>query len=236
MTGPNTDILPSSPCCGAKTDNMLHIEQLVYNSFQVNTYLVWDDQGRCMVIDPAFPPGEETDAFDRMIAERELTLMGQINTHCHVDHLLGVRHIERHYGFPLSAHEDEARNLKNAPLMGEIFGLKVESPEGIGRLIRDREEVLLGDDTLLALHVPGHSPGSLAYYSEKGRFVVTGDALFQGSIGRTDLPGGDYDQLIAAIRSQLLTLPPETIVYPGHGPASTIGEEKDENPFLSMTE
>ncbi len=215
---------------------MLHIEQLVYNSFQVNTYLLWDDQGRCMVIDPAFPPGEETGAFDLLIAERGLTLTGQINTHCHVDHVLGVHHIEKQYGYLLGAHEAESKNLRNASLMGEIFGLKLEPVEKIGRLIRDREQVPVGDDALLALHVPGHSPGSLAYYSESGRFVVTGDALFRGSIGRTDLPGGDYDQLIAAIRTQLLTLPPETIVYPGHGPASTIGEEKEENPFLSMTE
>lgn len=215
---------------------MLQIEQLVYNSFQVNTYLVSDDHDRCLVIDPAFQPGEETMAFDRIIAERNLNLEGQINTHCHVDHLLGVRHLEQRYGHKLSAHEDEAKNIRNAPLMGEIFGLKLEPIEGISRVIGDQEFIALGDDQLLALHVPGHSPGSLAFYSEKGGFVVTGDALFRGSIGRTDLPGGDYDQLIESIRSQLLTLPSETIVYPGHGPASTIGEEKEENPFLSMIE
>jgi len=215
---------------------MLHIERLVYNSFQVNTYLVWDDNGQCLVIDPAFSPGEETEAFDRMVTERNLTLTGQINTHCHVDHLLGVRHIEQQYGCRLSAHEEEARNLKNAHLMGEIFGLKLEAPEGIGRLIRDQETIPLGDGGLLALHVPGHSPGSLAFYSGEEGFVVTGDALFQGSIGRTDLPGGNYDQLIESIRSRLLTLPPRTVVYPGHGPASTIGGEKEGNPFLSMIE
>ncbi|MGW8314738.1 MAG: MBL fold metallo-hydrolase [Bacteroidales bacterium] len=215
---------------------MLYIKQLVYNSFQVNTYLVWDEKGQCLVIDPAFPPGEETDAFDRMLAAQNLVLTGQVNTHCHVDHLLGVRHIEQRYGHPLSAHEAEAKNLRNAPLMGEIFGLKMESPERIGRVIRDQDSVPLGDDLIIALHVPGHSPGSLAFYSEKGGFVVTGDALFRGSIGRTDLPGGDYDQLIESIRSQLLTLPSRTMVYPGHGPASTIGEEKQENPFLSMIE
>ena len=215
---------------------MLHIEQLVFNSFQVNTYLVWNDDGKCMVVDPAFHSGEETESFDRMISERNLTLAGQINTHCHVDHLLGVRHLEQHYGYGLSAHEEEARNLKNAHLMGEIFGLKLEPLEGIGRVIRDRETVALGGDTLHALHVPGHSPGSLAYYSKESGFVITGDALFQGSIGRTDLPGGDYDQLIESIRARLLTLPPRTMVYPGHGPASTIGEEKENNPFLTMIE
>ena len=232
----NTAIFRSFPCSGAKTDNMLHIEQLVFNSFQVNTYLVWDDKGQCLVVDPAFHSVEETEAFDRMISERNLTLAGQINTHCHVDHLLGVRHLEQHYGCKLSAHEEEARNLKNAHLMGEIFGLKLEPLEKIDRMIRDQETLPIGSDALHALHVPGHSPGSLAYYSKEGGFVITGDALFQGSIGRTDLPGGDYDQLIESIRSRLLTLPPQTVVYPGHGPASTIGEEIENNPFLSMIE
>jgi glyoxylase-like metal-dependent hydrolase (beta-lactamase superfamily II) len=213
---------------------MLQIERLTYNAFQVNTYLVWDEDGQCLVIDPAFTPGEETEAFDRTIREKNLTVTGQINTHCHVDHLLGVRYLEQQYGHTLRAHEGETRNLKNAHLMGEIFGLKLDPLEGIGRIIRDQETISLGQGSLMALHVPGHSPGSLAFYAVEDGFVVTGDALFQGSIGRTDLPGGDYDQLIESIRSRLLPLPPQTVVYPGHGPASTIGSEKEENPFLSM--
>ena len=226
----------SSPCCGEKTSDMLHIDTLVYNAFQVNTYLVRDGEGHCLVIDPAFQPGEETESFDRLIAESNLTLTGQVNTHCHVDHLLGVLHIENRYGFGLRAHDAENRNLRQAPLMGEVFGLKLESPGGISRVISHRDRISLGGHSLTALHVPGHSPGSLAFYAPDGGFVVTGDALFQGSIGRTDLPGGNYDQLIASIREQLLTLPPDTVVYPGHGPASTIGEELAENPFLKITE
>jgi glyoxylase-like metal-dependent hydrolase (beta-lactamase superfamily II) len=211
---------------------MIQIETLTYNSFQVNTYLVWDETGDCMVVDPAFHSTEETASFDNVLSGRGLLLKGQVNTHGHVDHLLGVRHIREKYGLTFRAHDQEEKNVKRAPLMGEVFGLKLDPVESIEASIQDGELISIGNHQLRALLVPGHSPGSLAFYSEEGGFVITGDALFHGSIGRTDLPGGDYDQLIQSIRSRLLTLPPETIVYPGHGPSSTIGEEKAGNPFL----
>jgi glyoxylase-like metal-dependent hydrolase (beta-lactamase superfamily II) len=119
-------------------------------------------------------------------------------------------------------------------MMGEVFGLRVEAFEGIDLAIADNESITLGKDGLTTLLVPGHSPGSLSFYSRESGFVITGDALFRGSIGRTDLPGGDYDTLISSIRSRLLTLPGETTLYPGHGEPSTIAEEASHNPFLSM--
>ncbi|MCP4646422.1 MAG: MBL fold metallo-hydrolase, partial [bacterium] len=122
----------------------------------------------------------------------------------------------------------------NAPLMGEVFGLKVEALSGIDQEIEDNATIKVGEDILRAILVPGHSPGSLSFYSQEAGFVVTGDALFQGSIGRTDLPGGDYDTLISSIRNNLLILPPETTVYPGHGDPTSIGEEARNNPFLAM--
>jgi glyoxylase-like metal-dependent hydrolase (beta-lactamase superfamily II) len=120
--------------------------------------------------------------------------------------------------------------------MGEISGLKVEAFSGIDQELGDNDRIPLNHYSLQAILVPGHSPGSLAFYSPEGGFVITGDALFQGSIGRTDLPGGDYDTLIHSIKTRLLTLPPETIVYPGHGEPSTIENESRENPFLTMVE
>jgi glyoxylase-like metal-dependent hydrolase (beta-lactamase superfamily II) len=213
---------------------MLRIESLVFNSFQVNTYLVRNENGDCLVIDPAFYSPEEIKAFDRHISSEGLTVIGQLNTHCHVDHVLGVKHMQTTYNCPLRAHPDEAGLLNNAPLMGEVFGLKVEALSGIDQCLSDNESISIGEDALQAILVPGHSPGSLSFYSPKAGFVITGDALFQGSIGRTDLPGGDYDTLINAIQSRLLTLPPETTVYPGHGDPTTIGEEASDNPFLSM--
>ncbi len=213
---------------------MLRIEAHVFNSFQVNSYLVRNEKGDCLVIDPAFYSPEEVWAFDRHITSEGLTVKGQLNTHCHVDHVLGIKHMQTAYGCPLRAHANEAGLLNNAPLMGEVFGLKVDALSGIDKTIEDKEIIELGDDSLEAILVPGHSPGSLSYFSREAGFVITGDALFQGSIGRTDLPGGDFDTLISSIRSRLLTLPPETIVYPGHGDPTTIGEEAANNPFLGM--
>lgn len=213
---------------------MLSINLLVFNSFQVNTYLVRHENGDCLVIDPAFYSPEEISAFDQYISSAGLNIKGQLNTHCHVDHVLGVKHMQTAYKCPLRAHTNESGLLNNAHLMGEVYGLKLEPLSAIDQAITDNETIALGEYKLRSILVPGHSPGSLSFYSPEAGFVVTGDALFQGSIGRTDLPGGDYDTLISSIRNRLLTLPPETTVYPGHGDPTTIGEEASNNPFLSM--
>ncbi len=215
---------------------MITVESHVFNAFQVNTYLVRDEEGNCLVVDPAFYSPEEEARFDAYISENGLKLTGQINTHCHVDHILGVKHLQQNYNLPLRAHQNESGLLNNAPLMGEIYGLKVEPINGIDEEVSDKDLIPLNGVSLHAILVPGHSPGSLSFYSPEGGFVITGDALFQGSIGRTDLPGGDYDTLIHAIRNRLLTLPPGTIVYPGHGDPSSIGNEAIGNPFLTMVE
>lgn len=232
----STVIFPLFHCYVGKTINMIQIESLVFNSFQVNTYLVWDDTHECLVVDPAFYDETEVKVFDQTLLDKGLKLVGQINTHCHVDHVLGVRYIKSKYGFPLRAHREESPIVANVPLMGDMFGLSVEPIEGIDEFLEEHSQIMVGNHVLEALHVPGHSRGSLAYYSKEGGFVITGDALFQGSIGRTDLPGGDYDQLINSIRSKLLVLPPETKVFAGHGPSSSILNEISENPFLNMAE
>lgn len=213
---------------------MLHVDSLVFNAFQVNTYMVTSEEGDCLVIDPAFYSPEEIKAFDHYISSKGLSIIGQLNTHCHVDHVLGIKHMQTFYKCPLRAHPDEAGLLNNAPMMGEVFGLQVEALSGIDQHLEDDEFIPIGQDRLRAIPVPGHSPGSLCYYSKESGFVITGDSLFQGSIGRTDLPGGDFDTLVSSIRSRLLTLPPETRVYPGHGDATSIGEEAANNPFLGM--
>jgi len=211
---------------------MLTIETFVFNAFQVNTYLVRNQDGECLVIDPAFYSPEETGLFDHHITRNKLKIIGQVNTHCHVDHVLGVKHVQDRYKCPLRAHSSESGLLNNAPLMGEMFGLYLDPIPGIEQSIEDGEQIGIGTYSLGAILVPGHSPGSLSFYSPEGGFVITGDALFHGSIGRTDLPGGDYDTLISSIQKRLLTLPPETIVYPGHGDPTTVREEASDNPFL----
>lgn len=213
---------------------MITVESFVFNSFQVNTYLVRNEKGDCLVIDPAFYSQEEINTFDQYITSNGLNIVGQLNTHCHVDHVLGVHHMLKTYNCPLRAHSNESKLLNNAPLMGEMFGFIIEPLSGIEHPIKDNDLIAIGDNSLLAILVPGHSPGSLCFYSPEGGFVITGDALFQGSIGRTDLPGGDYDTLIRSIQKRLLVLPQETIVYPGHGNPTTVEEEAENNPFLAM--
>ncbi|MEN8157876.1 MAG: MBL fold metallo-hydrolase [Bacteroidota bacterium] len=212
---------------------MIRTEAITFNDFQVNTYLVWDETGECLVVDPAFYSVEEQQQLAAFITGKGLTIAGQVNTHCHVDHILGVRFMKTKYGSAFRAHAEESKAAANVSLMGDLFGWSVEPLEDIDEFIRDNQTIGVGNRSLQCIHVPGHSAGSLAFYSAEGGFVITGDALFQGSIGRTDLPGGDYDTLIASIRDRLLVLPPETVVYPGHGPSSTIGGEIAENPFLN---
>lgn len=212
---------------------MLHLEKLVFNSFQVNTYVVHDESGECLIIDPACYSDEENMTLKNFIDQRKLKPVLHINTHCHIDHVLGMQFVRDTYSIPSYGHEKESQNLISGPLMGDLFGFSVNPLPPIDRNINDNETISFGNSELLALHVPGHSPGSLAFYSSEGKFVITGDALFDGSIGRTDLPGGNYDTLIDSIRSKLFTLPPETTVWPGHGSSSTIGKEISENPFFN---
>ncbi len=211
---------------------MIHTEAIIFNNFQVNTYLIWDDSLECLLVDPAFYSWEEQQSLLSMIKEKGLALKGQINTHCHVDHILGLDFLKSEYGLPIRAHREELKIITNAPLMGDLFGWNVKPIDGIDEFLEEGKDIPIGKHLLKVLHVPGHSPGSVSFYSKEGGFVITGDALFSGSIGRTDLPGGDYDTLIGSIKEKLLTLPPETLVFPGHGPSSNIGRERDENPFL----
>ncbi len=186
----------------------------------------------CLVVDPAFYSTEEQESFRSIIQAMGLKVTGQLNTHCHVDHILGVDFMRSQFGCPVRAHQEELKIIKNAPLMGDLFGWSIKPIEGIDVFLEEDKMVPVGKHQLQVIHVPGHSPGSVALYSMEGGFVITGDALFRGSIGRTDLPGGDYDTLIRSIGENLLTLPPETQVHPGHGPSSTIGYERSQNPYL----
>jgi hydroxyacylglutathione hydrolase len=211
---------------------MIRVESIVFNAFQVNTYLVWDESGECIVVDPAFYSTAEQQQIEGIVREKGLRISGQLSTHCHVDHVLGVVYMRSEHNSPFRAHREESLIADSAPLLGEMYGWKVEPLGGIDETLEDGQQVPVGKHFLQAILVPGHSPGSLAFYSPEGGFVITGDALFQGSIGRTDLPGGDYDTLIRAITERLLVLPPETVAYPGHGPSTTIGFEAAGNPYL----
>lgn len=212
---------------------MIQLDKLVFNSFQVNTYLVYDETKECVIIDPACYGKEEDDALAKYIEAHELQPVLHINTHCHIDHILGMRFVRDTYKLKTRAHESEQKLLANGHIMGEVFGFNVKAFPELDKHLKHSEKITFGKSEMSALHVPGHSEGSLAFYSEEGGFVITGDALFDGSIGRTDLPGGNYDQLISSIKNKLFTLPGKTTVWPGHGGSSNIQKEIDTNPFFN---
>jgi hydroxyacylglutathione hydrolase len=207
--------------------------KLVFSPIQVNTYILADDNGNCAIIDCGCYNRNEFDKLVSLLELNNLRPVKLLNTHCHLDHIFGNGFVNEKYSLRPFSHQLEEPNRKNAVNHALIFGLSMDAPPEPEDFISDRQKIVFGDVSLLALYVPGHAPGSIAFYSEKDGCVFTGDALFSGSIGRTDLPGGNYDTLIKSIKNQLLTLPGDTIVYSGHGPETTIEKEKNSNPFLT---
>jgi len=204
----------------------------VFNSFQVNTYLLYDESEKCIIVDPAMDSVEEENQITTFIKNQNLIPEAIVNTHCHVDHILGCLYFKEKFGIPFYAHHLEKQNLDSGKEFGMFFGLNITDLPAIDHLIDEEKVFTFGNSQLSVFPVPGHSQGSIALYSEPDGFVITGDVLFRGSIGRTDLPGGNYHSLIQSINEKLLVLPDETIVYPGHGPRTTIRIEHDTNPFL----
>ena len=176
---------------------------------------------------------EEEEALTGFITRNGLTVTHIINTHLHIDHAIGDRFASETFGAPVLAHPDDSFLGERLQEQARQFGIagRIDNMSEI-RPLRDGEKIEIGNGELTVIHVPGHSPGGVALYDKEGGYVISGDSLFSGSIGRTDLPGGDMRQLIGAVRSRLLTLPPDTVVYPGHGPATTIARERASNPFL----
>ena len=212
----------------------MHIERFIFNMFGVNTFIVWDDSTHdAAIIDPGMISNEETEQIKSFIKKNNLTIKHLINTHLHIDHTFGNNAITETYGIGVEAcKKDEfLGNCINA--QAQMFGLDYLCQNvSITHELRDGDQIMLSNGILDVLHVPGHSPGSIALYSAHDGFVIVGDVLFKSSIGRTDLPGGNYTQLIDSIASKLLVLPDSTTVYPGHGPITTIGTEKLQNPYI----
>ena len=201
--------------------------------FPVNCYILWDDTKEAVVIDPACFYEEEKQAFKAFIAKEGLKLTHLLNTHLHIDHVFGNPFIQQEYGLKAEGGQQDEFWLEQATAQSRMFGLHIkETPAPLGKYICDGDIIHFGNTELEAIHVPGHSPGSMVYYSKENKCLFSGDVLFQGSIGRADLTGGNFDELREHICSRLFTLPHDTIVYPGHGPSTTIGEEKTHNPFF----
>ncbi len=213
---------------------MTKYKRFIFNPLQVNTWVIYSSSGDCLIIDPACSNEKEEKELSNFIEQEGLTPLAVVITHGHFDHVPGVQFVKSLYDCPFIGHENEQELVNYAPEQGSLFGFNFGSkPPVIDEFLIDGEILEKGSIHLLSLHVPGHSSGSLAFFSKEGKFVVVGDVLFKGSIGRTDLPGGNYETLIQSIRSKLLTLPEETLVMPGHGPETTIGQERISNPFLT---
>jgi hydroxyacylglutathione hydrolase len=211
---------------------MIDIKVFIFNAFQENTFILSDETREALIIDAGCQNKDEIDELTDFISQQNLKPVQLLSTHGHIDHILGNRFFRNYYKIPYRAHKEDLFLIENAIEHGEIFGLKIEKPPLPDNYLSDNEKIHFGDSMIEVIYLPGHSPGGLGFYCKAQNFIVVGDVLFSGSIGRTDLPGGDFNQLINSIRSRLLVLPENTIVYPGHGPHTTIGEEKRTNPFL----
>jgi glyoxylase-like metal-dependent hydrolase (beta-lactamase superfamily II) len=210
----------------------MKIKIFPFNPLQENTFVLYDETGECAIVDPGCLSDDEFNQLDTFIADKHLKPVKLINTHCHFDHIFGVNKCREKYGLQWEAHRDDAFLIESVPSQGAMFGMNIAPIEPAEKALNEGDSVKFGNTTLQLFHVPGHSPGSLCFYDAESGSLIAGDVLFRGSIGRTDLPQGDYDTLIGGIKQKLLTLPGGVVVYPGHGPTTTIAEEKTGNPFL----
>lgn len=210
----------------------MQIYSFVFNPIDVNTYILADKSGECAIIDCGCYDFDEFSRLTDFIDEKMLRPVLLLNTHCHLDHIFGDGFVHEKYNLGALCHRDDVPNRRNAVNHALMFGLTMENPPEPASYLIDGQTISFGETELTAIHVPGHAAGSLAFYSKNDKVVFTGDALFEGSIGRTDLPGGDYRTLINSIRNKLFTLPEETLVYPGHGNETTIGIEVSTNPYF----
>ncbi|MBS1663927.1 MAG: MBL fold metallo-hydrolase [Bacteroidetes bacterium] len=211
---------------------MLTVKVFEFSPVQENTYVLTGQKDACCIIDPGCYFDYERLVLQEFIDQQGLNPVMLLNTHCHLDHVFGNKFVHDTWSLPLHLHEKELPILARAPEMGLQWDMPFENYRGPQVLLEPGTDLLLGDDRLSILFLPGHSPGSVGFYCREQGFLIGGDVLFRGSIGRTDLPGGDHATLLRSIREQLWPLPDETIVYPGHGEPTTIGWERAHNPFL----
>jgi len=212
---------------------MVSIKVFCFNAFSENTFIIENDS-KCIIVDPGCYEADEYETLKRYISEKGLSPQSIINTHCHIDHVLGVDQLKDYYNIPFYIGKNELQVLRSAKLSAPIFGFNQFREAEHDGFLSEGEEVKLGNISLKILDVPGHSPGHIALYDDDSKICIAGDVLFLNSIGRTDLPGGDYDTLINSIREKLFVLPEEVVVYPGHGPETTISHEKRHNPFCGI--
>lgn len=213
---------------------MLKVKQFSFNPFGVNTYVIWDEATRlAMVVDPGMTDASERELFDKYITDNGLVIRHIVNTHMHLDHVFGNNYVRDKYGVKIAANTADATLGSSVDGQAAMFGIRV--PETFNTeadiALREGDVLTLGDYTFKVIEVPGHSPGGIALYCPQGEFAVVGDSIFAGSIGRTDLPGGDHAALIDALRTKILSLPDNTRLLTGHDMSTTVAREKT-NPYI----
>lgn len=211
---------------------MLKLKSFTVNPFQQNTYLIWDSNLVAAIIDPGNSTNLENQMIKKFIAENNLKLERLLLTHAHIDHIMGNRFILDEYGLLPEVHEADLFLIDNMKRTADMYGVNCEESPKPEKFIADKQILQLGELTFECIHTPGHSPGSITFHFEKEKVMIAGDVLFNGSIGRTDLPMGDHETLISSIKTKLFPKGDEVKVYSGHGPATTIGKERISNPFL----
>jgi len=213
---------------------MIRIKNFTFNLFAENTLVLWDDKTfECAIVDPGNSNSEEEKMLEEFISSNKLKMKYLVNTHCHIDHILGCRFVKEKYNPVYLAPELDLSLLKFAQKQAEAFDIKMEDPPLPDQFLNEEAYITLGDSVGKFIFTPGHSPGEFCIYFENEKLCITGDVLFNEGIGRTDLWGGDYKTLIDSIKSKLFKLPDNVKIYPGHGETSTIGHEKLNNPFLN---
>jgi hydroxyacylglutathione hydrolase len=211
---------------------MITIHSFTFNPFYENSYILSDESGECVIIDPGCHISEEEQELEEYIREKGLKPVKLLNTHCHVDHVFGNQFVADKWKLGLEIHKSDVPVLDSFAKVCQMYGFNGGPQPEPAHFFEDGDSITFGNTTLHILFTPGHSPGSVCFYHKEEKFVIGGDVLFQNSIGRTDLPGGDFSTLEKSIRTKLYTLPDDVKVYPGHGPATTIGYEKVNNSFV----
>jgi len=211
----------------------MKLKSFTFNQFYENTFIVSDSTNDCIIVDPGCYSNDEKNILKKYIDNNNLNPVKLINTHCHIDHILGNKFVAKTWDLNLETHQNDIELLENSSEIAHVYGfIDYEKSPSTTQFLNEGDIVEFGNSKLKILYTPGHAPGHISLYSKEEKFIISGDVLFNNSIGRTDLPGGDFNVLIESIKKKILCLDDDTVVYCGHGPATTVGYERANNPFL----
>lgn len=214
---------------------MIHIHNFVFNPFMENTYLLWDDSKEAIIIDPGCYEDVEKEQLTQFVEDHELKVVKLINTHCHIDHVFGNEFVRKTYGVDLVIHPNDEETLRAVKVYAPAYGFANFEESDDFQFMKEGDVIEFGKSKLDVLFTPGHAPGHVVLINKNQNVCIGGDVLFDGSIGRTDLPGGDHETLIKSIHEKIFPLGDEMVIYPGHGGTTTVGKEKTSNPFCALT-